>query len=355
MLNWNKEHYMTLPDMKDFPDCSVLPSIDEDEEILLTLSHIESALKKNNKILFAQLLKKLSKLCLVKAPNEVSLKIWEEQYSSILQMGRQSIDDRIRKNTINRIDLKETDDYHQLNNLGYISFKISTKRLRKLLKSKINSLLSQNRLELNRGYDRSLFLNAKDDAAVFQELNRVYSKQGKLDAIAKYHHCKSVSVRSVCLHVCSPEDTHYLQTLKDCDTIPKLVGLHFDPKYVMKSLVYLNEVDLESGPFSFVPGSHRWWFDDLERIFAKGVSIGNYLNSPEHRLVAMQLPTQVRKNSIVGRFIPDDSELSNKLLADEKKFLSKDGNCIIFDPSTGFHRGGICSSGKRINLQIIFG
>ena len=40
--------------------------------------------------------------------------------------------------------------------------------------------------------------------------------------------------------------------------LSSLIGMHFDPKAVMKSIIYLNDVGEESGPFSVVPSTNRW-------------------------------------------------------------------------------------------------
>ena len=91
----------------------------------------------------------------------------------------------------------------------------------------------------------------------------------------------------------------------------------------------------------------------MERIFAWGTSVGNYCHNPEHRIVANAFPKRYRKNSIIGRLIPDGSELSDFLLAETTEYLSDTATVMIFDPTFGFHRGGICKSGTRINLQVI--
>jgi len=112
-------------------------------------------------------------------------------------------------------------------------------------------------------------------------------------------------------------------------------------------------VGMEDGPFSYVKGSNNWKYDEIERIFAWGNSVGNYCHTPKHRRVANALPKRFRKNAIVGRLFPDGSEMANLFTKRLTKYVSEDANCMVFDPTFGFNRGGDPLSGMRINLQVV--
>lgn len=161
-----------------------------------------------------------------------------------------------------------------------------------------------------------------------------------------------LSVRDVTVQVSRPGDRHHYQQFQDCVTTTKLQNLHVDPKPgVVKAIIYLSNVTEETGPFQYLEESLDWKYDDIERCFAWGNSVGNYLHTPAHRRVANCFPKRFRKNAIIGRMIPDGSELSDHILSSLTTYT--DHNLIIFDPCYGFHRGGLCERGERVNLQVV--
>ena len=88
----------------------------------------------------------------------------------------------------------------------------------------------------------------------------------------------------------------------------KTTSLHIDPKEdVIKAIMYLNDVALKNGPFSYVVKSNRWVYDDLQNIFSRSISTGNYCDSPESRAVVFQLPKVCRVTGLFGRLLLDGS------------------------------------------------
>lgn len=200
-------------------------------------------------------------------------------------------------------------------------------------------------------YDRALTDNRPTAiTAVHNLLERI----GALDAATKYRGGDSVVVRAVTLHVSKPGDQHHSQQFKDCEETTSLLNLHLDPKPgILKAMIYLSDVGPEDGPFSYIEGSHKWGYDEMDRIFAWGNSVGNYCHTPTHRIVANAFPKRFRGNAIIGRLIPDFSKLSDELTKALVPYHSDTANCMVFDPSFGFHRGGQCESGTRVNLQVV--
>lgn len=204
-------------------------------------------------------------------------------------------------------------------------------------------------------YDRFKNYNWSSHPRLMKMIEAELRENGVLGGMSEYNsYFKPLEVMSFALHISRPTDTHHLQTLSDCDTVTKLIGLHMDPKYnTMKVLTYLNDVDINNGPFQYIPKSHRWEYPLIERLFAYGLSTGNYLTSDLHRKIALSLPSQLRKNAIVGRFIPDDSDTQKMLSSALRSFVGVTGTSIAFDPTLGLHRGGLCDTSERINLQIL--
>lgn len=160
-------------------------------------------------------------------------------------------------------------------------------------------------------------------------------------------------IDSVTVHVSKPTDRHHYQQFRDCETTTKLQNLHVDPKPgVMKALIYLDEVGESNGPFQTMPGSNHWEIDPVDQIFAWGNSIGNYCHTPAHRRAANALPRKFRGNAIIGRLLPDGSEMSNMFLDGMTTWTSNMANTFVFDPCFMFHRGGLCQKAMRVNLQV---
>lgn len=141
---------------------------------------------------------------------------------------------------------------------------------------------------------------------------------------------------------------------------------------VYKAIVYLDDVDSEKGPFSFIPSSYRsdrprfQWaasraiLTALAALSADGLlkprdqSRGLFTSAEARHLFSM-LPTQLQLNSHFGFDVLDDSELSEQLKSSEVQLIAGAGHGIVFDGSRLVHRGGLVQKGARTALQIIFG
>ena len=354
------DHGFALPDVVDFPEfqgISAFPAGTDAEQRLY--KQFSQAFDQCDTQLLAQSISQL------RAEIENRFDFTEEedqikavQFKNLTSIANWYLRYKTQWSSMDRSDIPANSTFDVLKNDGVFGCTIDTRKLQQLLDQDVSNLLAH-KLEgictPGQGYDRfKMLINNGEHDQLFAALREQMTDQGVLSAAAKYMNSGDLDFKHACLHVCTPEDTHFTQTLQDCKTTSKLIGLHIDPKPVLKIIVYLNDVTKESGPFAYVPQSHRWYFDETEMIFAKGNSTGNYLHSPVHREVASRFPPSFRKNSIIGRFVLDGTSESERLLAAEKLFTTADGgNCIVFDPGNGLHRGGMCASQNRINLQIV--
>ena len=161
----------------------------------------------------------------------------------------------------------------------------------------------------------------------------MFTKLGVLQGATKYNKGKQLQVKNVVLHIATPTDQNWKQFLYDCDTVTKTTNLHIDPKEdVIKSMMYLNDITLDDGPFSYVEKSNRWVYDDLQNIFGRAISTGSYCHTPESRVVVFQLPKILRISHNFGRVLLDDTEQQKMIIRKRKMFTSDKGNLCIFDP-----------------------
>lgn len=202
-------------------------------------------------------------------------------------------------------------------------------------------------------YDRSM--SFKSETKECQAVNKLFSQLYLNAAAGQFFGLRNMSVKNVVLHVAKHDDVHFNQVLGDLKYKPKTQAMHFDPKAgVMKAIVYLNDVDRESGPFMCIPESHRWLMSDTQRISAKANCTYNYMDTEEKRIKFRALPEANQYTSIFGSVCADEDPVSQFLLEKEIAFLSEYSNIILFPASCVVHRGGMPTNPNkyRINLQV---
>ena len=55
-------------------------------------------------------------------------------------------------------------------------------------------------------------------------------------------------------------------------------------------MVYLVEVDEETGPFSYIEKSNRWVYDEVQSVFGRAITTGSYCCDKQSRSAVFQLP-----------------------------------------------------------------
>lgn len=151
----------------------------------------------------------------------------------------------------------------------------------------------------------------------------------------------------------------------------KTTYLHYDYEVSMvKGMVYLSDVVAEGdGPFGYLPGSHRWsrsafrssLYRNMDLSFAQLFDPENksYYYRPrfhtvDERCRFLGFPKWMQGTSHFGDDLVDGSELSNEILAREKKLVGDEPCAVMFDSSRIAHRGSLATTGKRIALQLAF-
>jgi hypothetical protein len=188
---------------------------------------------------------------------------------------------------------------------------------------------------------------------IISEVQALYEQNGFIEAASAYNQ-RQMKIANVVLHIAKPTDQNYKQFLYDCQSVPKTTCMHIDPKEdVIKSMIYLEDVDKDTGPFSYIPGSNRWVHDPLQNLLGRAISTGSYCDDPIKRKGIFRLPSKLRVSHNFGRILEDGSEMSDALLGAEWKIEGETGTAILFDPGAGIHRGGICNTGTRVALQVL--
>lgn len=182
------------------------------------------------------------------------------------------------------------------------------------------------------------------------------------------HERREVRPMYWCISQNSPSERWFRDCYADVgiETSP-LAYMHYDHDCnFAKIQVYLSDVDLDSAPFSYVPGSHTWGgsptqqmiFKSLDMAFAnlpkhKGDSYyRTRFHYPEYRRLFLSLPTAFQGTSHFGDDVLPDSELGQDLMRRERFVTSDVGNCMVFTGGKALHRGGMSRKKERLVLQV---
>ena len=93
---------------------------------------------------------------------------------------------------------------------------------------------------------------------------------------------------------------------------------------LVKVFLYFNNIDLNAGPFTYVPDSHlKGKYGDL-------------------------WPGETVLKHIYGGVYPDVKELEEKFKQDDRKVCTGSAGTLIFCDTYGLHRGGHCKTTDRI-------
>ena len=115
----------------------------------------------------------------------------------------------------------------------------------------------------------------------------------------------------------------------------------------VKALIYLNEVELDQGPFRYVVGSHR----RMELFEAAVRKTNDKLRQRPQMLLA--LPREFGQHANFGDFIDETTPGAAELLAAERAVCDGRSDLVLFD-NNGVHRGGLVRQGHRYILQCQF-
>jgi hypothetical protein len=205
---------------------------------------------------------------------------------------------------------------------------------------------------------------------VFREVMKELIKAGVIDAISNYKG-KRQDPLYVALSLSDENEDWWEGGYSEFDLpTAKTSYMHTDrDQDLIKAIIYLDNVAPENGPFSYIPGSHKWARSISQMAIIKAIEdrlITQYrqqntshrrsaFKSESGRKVFRALPKIFQAVSHFGEDVVDDSELSSFLLNNEKMVLSEHTNCFIFEGAHLIHRGGMVEQGKRWGFQLAFG
>ncbi len=335
------EHFVEFPDIASFPELNDEYRFQKEVDLSpLYDSHDDGNFEKFNSNLDDII--DISKKEVPISENEIKLgNKWSERLKYYFDFYQ---------NFYRNSEKIETKCWEDLYEYGHHVTTIDTKNIYNLIKNNIDKLLSQPDWDPPPGtYDRGEQLGPE----IIKEVNNIFESCNIIKSVNAYNN-RNLSVKNVFLHIAKPSDKNWKQFLQDKKITPKLTNMHIDPKEdVIKAMIYLEDVNKNNGPISYIPTSNRFIYDPLQNIFGRAISTGSYCFNPDSRASVFRLPKKLRITHNFGRLVLDDSNLEKNLLKNMETMTSDKGNVIVFDPGNGIHYGGTVKEGRRIALQIL--
>ena len=203
--------------------------------------------------------------------------------------------------------------------------------------------------------DRHYITFSEADPNIKRLHDELLEKYGVFDIAKRYTKSKKILIMGFKLRI-QQHDENFKQGLFEDhpDHNVSTNYMHVDstmPKSQIKMIMYLGDVNEKSGPFCYVPSSHKLK-DPLWRKVSRRVNhkIGLQQWGLEARKAFMHLPVFFQHKAEFGNDLVENQQIVSDLLEHEFPITSEHANFIVFDNS-GFHRGGLVEEGRRISLQ----
>lgn len=120
----------------------------------------------------------------------------------------------------------------------------------------------------------------------------------------------------------------------------------------LKFIIYLTDVDEDTGPTCYVPGTNSRSGVTLRRLVGATVdNLGMSGSTELSKTRFMALPRFLRYKANFGSDLALESAAAKMLLENEIKVTGTRGTMFLFDPS-GVHRGGLLKKFSRTILQV---
>ena len=328
-------HEFTFPDIANFPDTFDQPVFFDTNESDYDLHLMRNCIQEKNGPRFINLLNKY-----YQGPKSLRGNILK-YFQHVTEFADTRVD----------MDMPDNQVHESLYEQGVWSTYLDTSTMQQLAMPIADQLLEQPDWQPPPGiFDRL----QKAPKQLVREVKEQFAETGILQGATKYlSRGRNLKVSHVVIHVATPTDSNWKQFLYDCDTVTRTTHLHIDPKEdVVKSMIYLNDIDRHSGAFSYIPYSNRWIHDPLQEVFGRAITTGSYCHNKESRAPIFNLPSHLRVSYNFGRTLLDNDVQQQMLLDQDVYDESEQANCVVFDPA-GMHRGGQCTTGNRIALQVI--
>lgn len=200
------------------------------------------------------------------------------------------------------------------------------------------------------------WLDRDADEPVWAAARRMLVGAGVFEAVKDYFGAEGCKLRGLTAVVNRPGQAWQTNLFRDLEVeTPPTTGFHVDTQSacILKTVIYLDDVGPEQGPFGALPGSHLWDQTGPGRGRRQGLERSSFRSrSREHRRTFASLPSELQlKAGFGGDVVPGSAEC-RALVDGEARLTGPRGQINLFDPEA-IHRGGLVQSGERVALIAI--
>lgn len=191
---------------------------------------------------------------------------------------------------------------------------------------------------------------------LFNAIESSFIKSGILEGISKYLG-RPVQVIDVNPQINDNTDDFWRKFFSDISLdLPSTSYCHRDASGGdVKVIIYLSDVKMDNGPFSFILGSHRQRPNLLDNFIQEVNDTSGFSSSDfKSRKSFSALPACLRKKCAFGNDLQTDQDLSKQIISAEWNIVGTKGHAVVFD-SKGIHRGGRVLNDERVVLTCIVG
>lgn len=208
-----------------------------------------------------------------------------------------------------------------------------------------------------RGFDESRSsVDRRHESALFDRVESILFEAGVINAASAYlgRLARLVDVNP---QINDISDGFWREVFPDIckQPLPETAYFHRDASGGdIKAIIYLTDVGLENGPFTYVLGSHRCSRGSLDDLICETNDHGLSDTDPGTRKLFAALPAALRKKGSFGNDVLPSSTLARELIGGSWQIVSEKGSIVLFD-TKGVHRGGMVEVGERLVITCVLG
>jgi hypothetical protein len=214
--------------------------------------------------------------------------------------------------------------------------------------------------------NRMNFVALREGSAEFKTITDLFHQIGMFSAVREYF---GFPIRVFfAAMILNKEGEDWYQPLNSNEKLNHFHYLHFDgDPNVIKAIIYLQDVNIEQGPFKFIRRDGL----PLKKDFGYFISLANdeifrrRFNQKEGRYYRKifvgnnfdyfkAMPRSFQRLSHFGDDIPSGSAMEEQFKQNEMVMDSSKGQLMAFDGSSLLHRGGQVLKGERLAMQMAF-
>jgi hypothetical protein len=193
-------------------------------------------------------------------------------------------------------------------------------------------------------------------AALFEAVERMLASSGIIHAVSGYV-CRPARLIDVNPQINDTSDDFWQNIFPDrAEEERPARYFHKDASGGdIKAILYMSDVGVDAGPFSYAIGSHKanepalanWIEETNDQSGLSGTDA-------KTRRRFMALPAQLRRKCAVGNDLLAGGEFTERLLASEWVITAPQAHIVVFD-TKGLHRGGMVAEGERAVITCVLG